>query len=162
MTALIQIRKDGSMRVNKVILPVLIGIAIVFLISACANIRSIEDTIQQFQDAANAQDFDSFKDTLSEASDFWPTGDPAIQDFLETYLGTFIPLTYTVTSIQETSSVDATVDAQSNYFGLSSVTVQFIMRKHDKVWKVRQYWDDVGGSLDVIWQKIGDMVPLEE
>jgi hypothetical protein len=147
------------MRVNKVIIPVMIGIAIVILFSACANIRSIDDTIQQFQDAANAQDFDSFKDTLSDASDFWPTGDPAIQDFLETYLGTYIPLTYTITNKQETSSVDATVDAQGNYFGLGSVNVQFTMKKHDEVWKVRRYWDDANG---LIWQKIGDGVPMEE
>jgi hypothetical protein len=147
------------MRVNKVIIPALICIAIVVLFSACANIRSIEDTIQQFQDAANAQDFGSFKDTLSEASNDWITGDIIIRDFMETYLGTYIPLSYAITNIQETSSTDATVDAQGTYTGIGSVTIQFVMKKHDQVWKIRQYWDSVTG---VTWQEIGGEIPLQE
>ena len=113
------------MRVNKVIIPVMIGIAIVILFSACANIRSIDDTIQQFQDAANAQDFDSFKDTLSNDSvDYKFGGDTVIRDFMETYLSTYIPLTYTITNIQETGENDATVDAQGDFVGglMSGVT----------------------------------------
>jgi hypothetical protein len=153
------------MRVNKVIIPVMIGIAIVILFSACANIRSIDDTIQQFQDAANAQDFDSFKDTLSNDSvDYKFGGDTVIRDFMETYLSTYIPLTYTITNIQETGENDATVDAQGDFVGglMSGVTVQFVMRKHDETWKIRLYSDDADGNYDLIWQKIGDGVPMEE
>ena len=158
----IRVPGERHMQWKKIILPASIFIAIVILLSACANTRSIEDTIMQFQNAANSQNFSSFKDTLSEDSDDWILGDSVIQDFLGTYLGANIPLTYSVTNIQETSDIDAIVDAQGNYFGFGSVTIRFIMRKHDQVWKIRQYWDNTGGTLDVIWQKIGDAVPLSE
>ena len=114
----------------------------------------------QFQDATNAQDFGSFKDAISADSDDWILGDTVIRDFMETYLKTFIPLTYTITNIQQTSNIDAIVDAQGDFFGVGTVTVQFVMRKHDEVWKIRQYWDDASGSFSLIWQKINDGIPL--
>jgi len=137
-------------------------ILIIALFTACANTRSIEDTISQFESAANAQNFNSFKDTLSEDSQFWITGDPAIESFLVDYLETYIPITYSSLSISETGN-DATVNTNATYGILQNVDVRFVMRKHDEVWKVRQYLDDPQGTgLDYVWLKIKDAILLEE
>ena len=132
------------------------------LFTACANTRSIEDTISQFEGAANTQNFDSFKDTLSEDSQFWITGDPAINSFLVDYLETYIPITYSSLSISETGN-DATVNASATYGILQNVSVRFVMRKHEEVWKVKEYWDDPeGDGLAYVWLKIKDSILLEE
>jgi hypothetical protein len=142
-------------------LTLILIISIIFaLFSACANTRSIEDTISQFESAANSQNFGSFKETLSEDSQFWITGDPAIQSFLVDYLGTFIPIAFSNLSINESGN-DATVNASATYSSIPQ-NVIFIMRKHDEVWKIKEYWDDSGGSMDFVWLKIKDGILLEE
>jgi hypothetical protein len=123
---------------------------------------SIENTITQFQDASNDQDFASFKATLSPDSDFWIAGDPAIQDFMETYMGTYIPVSFYSLSINQ-SGTDATVLANADYIGgLLNVNVRFEMRLHDPVWKIRQYWDDSSGSEQYVWLKLWDSILLVE
>ena len=146
------------MRTTNVLIAVLMIFTIV-IFTACANIRSIEDTISQFKNAVNAKDIDSLTDTLSEDSvDFDPI---IIQGFLE-YFDTVTPLSYGELTITHTSDIDATVDTLATYFNNPTpVTVQFIMRKHDEIWKVRQYWDDWSGSLSNIWQKVGQAIILE-
>ena len=121
----------------------------------------IEDTISQFESAANNQDFDSFKDTLSEDSQFWITGDTAIQSFLVDYMDTFIPITYSNLSINVNGN-DATVNASAAYTGIPNVSVMFEMRHHDMVWKIKEYWDDATGSMEYVWLKIKDAVLLDE
>ena len=124
--------------------------------------RSIEDTISQFESAANTQNFNSFKDTLSQDSQFWITGDPAIQSFLEDYLETLIPITYGNLSISEMGN-DATVTTTATYNILQNVPIRFEMRKHGEVWKVKECWDDPeGDGLEFVWLKIKDFILLEE
>ena len=131
------------------------------LFSTCANIRTIEDTISQFEDAANNDDFDSLKDTLSEDSDDWILGDSIIQAFMDDHLSLVTPLTYSITDIQHSGLNDATVLVQGNFYVIGAVSVQFIMRRHKEVWKIRQYWDDSSGSMDMYWQELGDGVILQ-
>ena len=152
------------MRTATYLTSALIIIIVIALFAACENIRirSIEDTISQFESAVNNQDFSSFKDTLSEDSIDWITGDIGIQGFLDYFYGAF-PLSYGELTVTQTSGVDATVDTQATYYNHGvPVTVQFVMRKHDQVWKVRQYWDDWSGSFSNIWQKVGQAIILEE
>ena len=146
------------MRTTNFLIAVLMIFTIV-IFTACANIRSIEDAISQFRNAVNAEDIDSLTDTLSEDSvDFDPI---IIQGFLD-YFDGVRPLSYGELTIIHTSDIDATVNTQATYFNNPTpVTVQFIMRKHEEVWKVRQYWDDWSGSFSNIWQKIGQTIILE-
>jgi hypothetical protein len=148
------------MSTTKYLTLTLIIIIIFAVFTACANTRSIEDTISQFESAANNQNFGSFKDTLSEDSQFWITGDPAIQSFLVDYLGTFIPIVFSGLSINEIGN-DATVNANATYNSISQ-SVMFVMKKHDEVWKVKEYWDDSTGSMEFVWLKIKDTILLEE
>jgi len=148
------------MRMKKLIFVILIVLAIVSFFSACANTRSIEETISQFQDAVNAQDIDSFKDTLSEDSLDW---DPILIPGFLSYFSGATPLSYGALNVTQTSGIDATVDTQATYYNHGvPVNVQFVMRKHDQVWKVRQYWDDWSGSPLNIWQKVAQAIILEE
>ena len=150
------------MRTATYLTSALIIIIVIALFAACANERSIEDTISQFESAVNNQNLSSFKDTLSEDSIDWITGDIGIQGFLD-YFDGVIPLSYGELTATQTSGVDATVDAQATYYNHGvPVTVQFVMRKHDQVWKVRQYWDDWSDSFSNIWQKVGQAIILEE
>jgi hypothetical protein len=140
-----------------ILLPIFI---LFFLCTACSNEWEGIGTIQQFQDAVNATDFNSFKDTLSEDSIFW-FGDPTtqIQGFLDTFIG-FTPVFYSEFEITENSN-DATVLCNATYKGIP-VNVKFIMRKHSGVWKIREYWDDnnLNDQLEFIWHKIGKSIPL--
>ena len=104
------------MSTTKYLTLTLIIIIVFALFTACANTRSIEDTINQFQNAINADDFSSFKDTLSEDSHFYVTGDIGIQGFLDHFDG-FTPVMFNNLSVS-TNVNDGTVNASATYASL--------------------------------------------
>jgi hypothetical protein len=128
---------------------------------ACDNTWEGESTIFQFQDAINTNNFDSFKDTLSEDSLFWiGNPDPNITGFLNYFTG-FTPVAFSNFAISENGN-DATVTGNATYATIP-YDVKFIMRKHSGTWKIREYWDDnnINNTLEFVWQKIGWGIPLE-
>jgi len=75
-------------------------------------------------------------------------------------MGARKPVTYSSLTIN-INAIDATVTAVADYKALPNVPVRFEMHNHDDIWKIRQYWEDIGSGDTLIWFKLIDSIPLD-
>jgi uncharacterized membrane protein YvbJ len=140
------------MLIKKLTIFLLTSIVIIAFFISCANERSIEQTINDFATAANTNDHDLLYDLLSEESDLW-AGRPITVEELLVYLNAAQPISFSNLSINESGN-DATVDATATYNIIPPFDVDFVMRKHDEKWKIKEYYDYVGTD-PWAWKMLG-------
>jgi hypothetical protein len=141
---------------KRTLISIIILVIVASLFISCANERSIEQTINDFATASNNNDLSLLTGLLSPDSDFWAggLGMPNVEALLA-YMNSASPISFTI----QTPSVngnDATVNASAVYgfIGPTPFSVYFVMRLHDKEWKIRQYYDYVGDP-DYVWLRLG-------
>jgi hypothetical protein len=145
----------------------LIAIVIVagFLVLGCAQ-AMIENTIDDFEAAVNDENgVEDLMDVLSEDSDFM-AGEPITVEYFHAYFDGFRPINYHSLDVQVDGGY-ADVYTTADYTGdPNPLEVMFEMRRHGfflfPTWKVKQYWDDNGGSLSVVWQRLKAIKLLEQ
>ena len=127
---------------------------IISLFVSCAVERSIEQTINDFATASNNNDVVLLNSLLSEDSQFWP-GRPTTVEELLVYMNDASPITFSNLSITENGD-DGTVSASAVYgfIGPTPFSVDFVMRRHDKEWKIKEYYDYKGVN-PYVWLRIG-------
>lgn len=143
------------MRTKWTILPVFIIVVLFFF--SCSAEKAIEQTIQDFEDAANDGDIDALKDTLSSHSEWDITGLQA--EVLNTHLSGYTPLEYTDLTI-EVDKPHADVESTALYLNTAPTTAWFIMREEDKFfsflfpdWRIKEFYD-LDNPVDAIWKKL--------
>jgi hypothetical protein len=137
---------------KKTLIPLMISILIMFFFISCAVERSIEQTIEDFAVSSNTNDLNLLYGLLSEDSELW-AGRPLTVEELLVYMNGQEPIAFSDLSISE-SGDDATVNASATYNIIPPFSVLFIMRRHDKEWKIKEYYDYIGDP-PWAWKMLG-------
>ena len=121
---------------------------------SCAVERSIEQTINDFATASNTNDLELLNGLLSENSQFWG-GRPTTVEGLLDYMYFSAPISFTVPPVVATNDeVNVYATAVYGFIGPESFDVLFVMRLHDKEWKIKEYWDYIDEN-DYVWLMLG-------
>jgi len=137
-----------------------VAISMLFLILlafACSNDKAIEKTISDFEEAANNNDLDAMKDTISPHSD-WDVTRLQVEIMNHLYPN-YTPLDFT-NLIIDVDSPYADVESTALYRNTDPTTAWFVMRKEEKFlsflfpdWKIKEFYD-LDKPNDPIWKKI--------
>jgi hypothetical protein len=144
---------------KKTLITTMILVIIMSFFVSCAVERSIEQTINDFATASNTNDLDLLNGLLSENSQFWG-GRPTTVEGLLDYMYFVAPVSFNVPPVIATSDeVNVYATAVYDFIGPTSFDVYFVMRLHDKEWKIKEYWDyiiiDPEEDNDYVWLKLG-------
>ena len=143
------------MKMKWTILPVFI-IVIVFFFS-CSAEKAIEQTIQDFEDAANNNDLDAMEATLSSHSEWDIT---QLQSLVLNHLyPTYTPLEYTDLTI-DVDKPHADVESTALYKSTAPTTAWFVMREEEKFfsflfpdWRIKEFYD-LDDNATPVWKKL--------
>jgi hypothetical protein len=127
---------------KKSIIMIIVSLILIATFMSCTIQRSIEQTINDFASAATNYDFDLMSDVLSEESDLWAGRPTTIYALLDYFVGQ-TPVSFSNLDV-DSSGNDGTVYADAQYGIVTYENVMFVMRKHDEVWKIKEYYDYVG------------------
>lgn len=144
---------------KRVIFPVIILCAALFVVIGCSNEKAIEETIADWTSAVSALDADAIYDVMSPDSDFY---DPVnIQNILIVYFTGFTPVSYDLGDMNIDNPY-ADVPADAIYAGIPNAA-KFVMKKKQGFfsflapeWNVYKYFDNglFVPDQDEVWRKL--------
>jgi hypothetical protein len=143
---------------KRVIFPVIILCAALFVVIGCSNEKAIEKTINDWTSAINDADPDAMRDAVSPDSEMY---DPALIDTLiKIYFADFDPVSYDLGDMNIDNPY-ADVPADAVYAGIPNAA-KFVMKKKQGFfsflapeWNVYKYFDN--GNFDPgeeVWKKL--------
>ena len=144
---------------KRVIFPVIILCAALFVVIGCSNEKAIEKTIDDWTSAINDADPDALGDAVSPDSEMY---DPvAIEALITDYFANFDPVSYDIIEINIDAPL-ADVPADASYVGLPN-DAKFVMKKKQGFfsflapeWNVYKYFDNAlfVPDQDEVWRKL--------